>query len=87
MHKVKVFFFATLRDYVGAKSLEIEIPLEMTIRGLIDLLAVTYPRLSNVKGSILAAINREYTRLRWIGIRYGFSDPERRICGARRRMD
>jgi molybdopterin converting factor subunit 1 len=61
MHKVKVFFFATLRDYVGAKSLEIEIPLEMTIRGLIDLLAVTYPRLSNVKGSILAAINREYT--------------------------
>ncbi len=60
MNKVKIMFFATLRDYVGSKSVELEIPLEMTIGGLTDLLASTYPRLEKVRESMMAAINREY---------------------------
>jgi molybdopterin converting factor subunit 1 len=60
MHKVKVLFFATLRDYVGAKSVEIEIPFGITIEGLIDLLVDAYPPLEKVKDSMMAAINREY---------------------------
>ncbi|MGA2504276.1 MAG: MoaD/ThiS family protein [Anaerolineales bacterium] len=60
MHKVKILFFATLRDYVGSKSVDLEIPVGITIGGLTDLLAATYPRLGKVKGSMMAAINREY---------------------------
>jgi molybdopterin converting factor subunit 1 len=54
-------FFATLHDYVGSKSLEIEIPAGMTINELKTILTNTYPRLDKVKSSIMAAINREYT--------------------------
>jgi molybdopterin synthase sulfur carrier subunit len=60
MHKVRILFFATLRDYVGSKSLELEIPLGMTIDGLLDSLVKSYPRLDKVNNSIMAAINREY---------------------------
>jgi molybdopterin converting factor subunit 1 len=60
MHKVKVLFFATLRDYVGTKSVELEIPFGITIGGLTDLLMATYPRLENVKDMMMVAINREY---------------------------
>ena len=60
MNKIKVLFFATLRDYVGAKSVEIEILPGTTVQGLTDLLVKTYPRLEKVRGSMMAAINREY---------------------------
>jgi len=60
MHKVKVLFFATLRDYVGSKSVEFEIPFGITVDGLTDLLVATYPRLEKVKDMMMAAINREY---------------------------
>ncbi|MBE3119712.1 MAG: molybdopterin converting factor subunit 1 [Candidatus Atribacteria bacterium] len=60
MHKVKILFFATLRDYVGSKSLELEIPFGMTVGGLTDLLVATYPLLEKVKNSMMVAINREY---------------------------
>jgi molybdopterin converting factor subunit 1 len=60
MHKVKVMFFATLRDYVGKKSEDVEIPFNTTIGGLLDFLVVTYPNLEKVKDTIMVAINREY---------------------------
>ncbi len=60
MHTVKVLFFATLRDYVGSKAVELEIPLGTTVQGLTNLLVTTYPRMEKVKDSMMAAINREY---------------------------
>lgn len=60
MSKVKVLLFATLRDYVGSRSLELDIPAGTTVAGLIGLLVSTYPRLERVKDSMMAAINREY---------------------------
>jgi len=60
MHKVNVLFFATLRDYVGSKSVELEIPIGITIDGLTDLLVAAYPNLGKVKDLMMAAINREY---------------------------
>jgi molybdopterin converting factor subunit 1 len=60
MNKVKILFFATLRDYVGEKSVEIEIPIGITIGGLTNMLMATYPRLEKVKDSMMAAINREF---------------------------
>jgi molybdopterin converting factor subunit 1 len=60
MFKVKVLFFATLREYVGERSVELEIPSQTTILGLMDLLVATYPRLEKVKDSMVAAINRDF---------------------------
>lgn len=60
MQKVRVLFFATLRDYVGSKSVELEIPFGLTVDGLTDLLVAAYPRLEKVKDMMMAAINREY---------------------------
>jgi molybdopterin converting factor subunit 1 len=61
MQKVKILFFATLGDYVGSRSVEMEIPLGMTVGRLIDLLIKQYPRLEIVKEMMMAAINRSYT--------------------------
>jgi molybdopterin converting factor subunit 1 len=60
MQKVKIVFFATLRDYIGVKTLELEIPIGTTIGDLMDILTAAYPRLEKVKGSMMAAINREF---------------------------
>jgi len=60
MIRVKILLFATLRDYVGARSLELEIPAGTTIQGLTETLVKTYPRLEKVKDSMMAAVNRSY---------------------------
>lgn len=60
MNRVKVLLFATLRDYVGAPAVEIELPPQATIRDLEERLIETYPRLSIVRNSIMAAINHEF---------------------------
>jgi molybdopterin converting factor subunit 1 len=60
MLKVRVLFFATLRDYVGEKSLDLEIPLKTTVFELTEMLVASHPRLEKVKESMMAAINREY---------------------------
>jgi molybdopterin converting factor subunit 1 len=60
MNRVKILLFATLRDYVGARSLELDLPPGATIAALEDLLIARYPRLGKVRGSMMAAINRQY---------------------------
>jgi len=60
MNKVKVYLFATLRDYTGKKIIEMEIPAGMTIAGLKNQMVKDYPKLAPVQESIMAAINREY---------------------------
>jgi molybdopterin converting factor subunit 1 len=60
MNKIKLFFFATVRDRVGAKSMEMDIPLDMTIQGLKHKLSNDYPNLAESMPSVLFTINREY---------------------------
>jgi len=60
MNKVKIYLFATLRDYAGAKTLEMEIPAGMTVAGLKARLVNAYPKLAPVQEAMIAAINREY---------------------------
>ena len=43
MNHIKLLFFATIRDRAGTKSLEIDIPADMTILGLKDKLSTDYP--------------------------------------------
>jgi molybdopterin converting factor subunit 1 len=58
--KVKILFFATLSEYVGAKMVELEIPDETTVAMLKEMLVIRYPKMASAQKSIMAAINREY---------------------------
>jgi molybdopterin converting factor subunit 1 len=60
MNHIKLLFFATIRDRAGTKSLELDIPVDMTIQGLKDKLATDIPTLKDSMKSVLVTINREY---------------------------
>jgi molybdopterin converting factor subunit 1 len=60
MNHVKLLFFATLRERAGTKSLELNIPMDLTVQGLKDKLSLEYPNLKESMKSVLITINREY---------------------------
>ncbi len=60
MNHIKLLFFATIRDRAGTKSLEIDIPVDLTILGLKEKLSADYPNLKDSMKSVLITINREY---------------------------
>ncbi len=60
MNRIKLLFFATIRDRAGTKSLEIDVPSDLTILGLKEKLSTDYPNLKESMKSVLITINREY---------------------------
>lgn len=60
MNRIKLLFFATLRDRAGTKSMELDVPEGLTVQGLKDKLAEEYPNLRDSMKSVLITINREY---------------------------
>lgn len=60
MNRIKLLFFATIRDRAGVKTLDLDIPIDLTIQGLKDKLALDYPNLKESMKSVLITINREY---------------------------
>ncbi len=60
MNRVKVLFFATLRDRAGTRQLELELPDGTNVRGLKTQLGTTYPTLKQPLESVLVSINRQY---------------------------
>lgn len=60
MNHVKLLFFATLRDRAGTKSMELDIPSELTVQGLKEKISADYPNLKESMSSVLITINREY---------------------------
>jgi molybdopterin converting factor subunit 1 len=60
MNHVKLLFFATIRERAGSKSLELDIPDDLTILGLKEKLATEIPNLKESLKSVLITINREY---------------------------
>ena len=60
MNKIKLLFFATIRDRAGTKSIEMDIPADMTIQGLKEKLSIDHPNLKDSLKSVLITINREY---------------------------
>jgi molybdopterin converting factor subunit 1 len=60
MNRIKVLFFATLRQRAGMKSLELEIPEGMDVQGLRDQLGRDYPALTESLKTVVVAINREF---------------------------
>ncbi len=60
MNKIKILFFATIKDKAGTKSIDLDIPNEMTIKQLKEKLAAEYPNLKESMKAVLMTINREY---------------------------
>jgi len=60
MNRVKLLFFATLRDRAGTRSMELDIPVDLTIQGLKDKISNEFPNLKESMSSVLITINREY---------------------------
>ena len=58
--RVKLLFFATLRDRAGTKSAEVEIPDHATVRRLKDQVAHDYPGLKQSMETALVSINHEF---------------------------
>lgn len=60
MNRIKLLFFATLRERMGVKSLDLDVPADLTIQGLKDKLSEEYPKVKESMQSVLIAVNREY---------------------------
>ncbi len=58
--RIRLLFFATLRDKLGQKSLELEVPEGMRVGELKALLAERYPALQEALRSVLVSIDREF---------------------------
>lgn len=60
MNRVKLLFFATIRERMGVKSLDLDVPTDLTIQGLKNRLSEEYPKVKESMKSVLITINREY---------------------------
>lgn len=60
MNRIRLLFFATLRDRAGTKSMDLDIPSDLTVQGLKHKLSEEYPSLKESMSSVLITINREY---------------------------
>lgn len=60
MNQIKVIFFATLRDRAGLKSVELDIPANMTVESLKHLVVDKYPGLKDTMETVVISINREF---------------------------
>jgi molybdopterin converting factor subunit 1 len=58
--QVKLLFFATLKDIVGARQLQLDIPAGATIDDVWERLESSYPRLRPYRSIVLTSVNEEY---------------------------
>ena len=56
----KILFFATLRDRVGARQIELDLAQETTVAGLKNILVEKYPNLGESLPTVLVAVNQEF---------------------------
>lgn len=60
MNQVKTFFFTTLRDRAGVKSVDLQIPFQTNVTELKTILVERFPALEGLMNHTLVAINHEY---------------------------
>ena len=60
MNRIRILFFATLRERAGVKSLELDVSPDMTVEGLKEKLIADYPNLKESMHAVLITVNREY---------------------------
>ena len=61
MNRIKLLFYATLRDEAGTRSLEMELESGATVRTMKDRLAQEHPAMKASIERALVAVNREYS--------------------------
>ncbi len=61
MNKIKVQFYATLRDEMGVRSLEVDLEAGATVRVLKDKLEQDRPAITASIERALVAVNRQYS--------------------------
>ena len=65
--QVRLLFFATLKDIVGERQLQIDLPAGSTIADLLTRLESSYPRFRDYRPVLLTAINEDTTFLLYAG--------------------
>jgi MoaE-MoaD fusion protein len=60
MNKVKVLFFASLQARAGTSSVELELPVDASVRVLKQQIIHLYPQMESLLGSTLVSVNREF---------------------------
>jgi molybdopterin converting factor subunit 1 len=60
MNQITILFFATLRDRAGVKSIQLQIPRELSVADFKTLLTEKYPALEGLMDHTLISINHEY---------------------------
>jgi len=60
MQRIKVMFFATLRDHAKTKSIELDIPEGMTVLELKKRIIHEIPDLRDSMDSVVLSVNREF---------------------------
>jgi molybdopterin converting factor subunit 1 len=58
--QVRLLFFATLKDIVGAKEMRMELPVGATVADVLARLESSYPRVKDYRPVVLTAVNEEY---------------------------
>ena len=58
--QVRLLFFATLKDIVGSRQLQMDVPPGSTVGDLLSHLESMYPRIKDYRPVVLTAINEEY---------------------------
>jgi len=58
--QVRVLFFASLKDIVGARELRLEVPAGATVSDVLAHLEGTYPRVKDYRPVVLTAVNEKY---------------------------
>lgn len=60
MNTIKALFFATLRDRLGLRSIDLQIPTQTSVAGLKNLLIEKFPVLNGLTDHMLISVNQEY---------------------------
>lgn len=60
MNNVKALFFATLKEHVGVRSVELQIPAQTSVAQFKTHLVEIYPQLKGLVSHMLFSVNREY---------------------------
>jgi molybdopterin synthase catalytic subunit len=58
--QVRLLFFATLKDIVGAREMRVELPPGATVSDVLTHLEKRYPRVKDYRPVVLTAVNEEY---------------------------
>ncbi|HSU87210.1 MAG TPA: molybdopterin converting factor subunit 1, partial [Terriglobia bacterium] len=58
--QVRLLFFASLKDIVGARQLRLDLPAGATVDDVLTQLESSYPRMKDYRPVVLTALNEEY---------------------------